>query len=517
MVPRLAAALSLSAVLLASPASAQVEVLRFEADAFGPVVTWRDSDEGWYATAAHATLMSDGRILFIGYARPTPEALHGEETKLYSWTMTPTPIDQRVPSEMPATNLPVPYEHQGTVVFPEIISDNLFCSGHTLTADGDFFSAGGTRVFVDLTSLYFHSTGLPYATKFDGTTWTRFADEMKVVPLSGIPSRWYPTATRLTDGRIMVMGGYDQVYPVPVHNTSAEIFDVGIDKWEIHSSYGEAPMEIQNPNFTHAFLLPEPVDGYDLIVFGGPGLPVFARISGSPKWDVSEKPRPGTLPFLWPNYGASTALMPIRIQDGEWGYSNGSVLVTGGAHGTQKMRQADIFDPVADTWLPTIEMKIMRHDPSTVLLPDGRILVLAGHDDLTQDPGVRRAQYIDPTNDFGVVWGRAQESFVRGYHTVSLLLPDGRVLLGGGRDHSTEYTGEKTHFRYYYPAYMRAERPEIIDAPASFSHGETFQITTADEAPAEIVLMALGSMTHAIDMNQRYVQLATAGSQPGAR
>ena len=58
--------------------------------------------------------------------------------------------------------------------------------------------------------------------------------------------------------------------------------------------------------------------------------------------------------------------------------------------------------------------------------------------------------------------------------------------------------------------------------PVSYTHltlptitlGQSFNIQTGGELPAEAVLMGLGSMTHSFDMNQRYVELEITQSIP---
>ena len=85
---------------------------------------------------------------------------------------------------------------------------------------------------------------------------------------------------------------------------------------------------------------------------------------------------------------------------------------------------------------------------TTVVLPDGRILIVNGHG---PDADVRRAACVDPANSFAYSLGVLDSGEVRGYHGVALLLPDGRVLVGGGRDISTETSVEKPTFRCYCP------------------------------------------------------------------
>ena len=141
-----------------------------------------------------------------------------------------------------------------------------------------------------------------------------------------------------------------------------------------------------------------------------------------------------------------------------------------------------------------------------VLLPTGQVLVAVGHDPSARSE-LRRALYIDPANGFTATLGEGISNEIRGYHHIALLLPDGRVLIGGGQGAVTGTQEEKANFRYLHPPYLAQPRPEIIDAPDTLAFGQDFTLTSSGAVPAEVVLMAPGSMTHSFDFNQRYIQL----------
>ena len=114
----------------------------------------------------------------------------------------------------PATNtfIAVPYAR------------NLFCSLHVALADGRRRSSAGTST---------RTRAWPTSTIFDpGTrTWRRRPDMAR--------GRWYPTATMLADGRVLVVSGDDVTLqrpgqPVPLinaSNTLPEIYDPSTDAW----------------------------------------------------------------------------------------------------------------------------------------------------------------------------------------------------------------------------------------------------------------------------------------------
>ena len=271
------------------------------------------------------------------------------------------------------------------------------------------------------------------------------------------------------------------------------------------SDVGDTPPGIFNPDYTHPVVLPTPLAGFDLLMFGADGVPHFLN-SNTGAWLVGHSGRPGTLPDEGPNVGASSALLPVRLESGEWGYANGSMLIAGGDHHTSHQGRIDVYDPVADTWRPRIRVRARRHHPTATLLPDGRVAVVAGHA-ANGAVTLRRASYVDPAQDFELQLGSSSTRETRGYHNVSLLLPDGRVLVGGGQDDVTGQQAEKADFRYLYPSYMFEDRPEIVAAPETMNLATEYPLISAGEEPAEVVLMGLGSMTHSFDFNQRYVQL----------
>jgi len=475
-------------------------------DAWGPRIRLR-AEDGWFSVPIHATLMPDGRVHFMGYERDLEDPSVPSDQRKATFMIDPLPLGSTAPTDHTVTPLTSVLDANNLFILPYFIDDTLFCAGNTLMADGQLFTAGGTRGVFDVTTSDVFTFGLPYATRFDGTNWTRIPNEMVGLGASGLNNRWYTTPTRLPDGRILVTSGYDVVLPNTSLNLSAELYDPATDSFTLFSDLTDVPMEVFNGDYTHAFVLPEPVGQFDMVMFGQAGTPVLASTSGPASWAPLAIPRPGTLAGQAPNSEASSTLLPIRVEDGEWGYSNGSVMMTSGQTGTSHARKVDVFDTQALAWKQRVDLGVSRSHPSTVLLPDGRVLVVAGHNS-SGSPDLRRNAYFDPRNPRGTKLGASFNGEVRGYHTVAVLLPDGRVLIGGGRDLITS-TGpdEKSDMRYYSPSYLlKPNRPKILSAPDGIRLGKEFLIQT-NKRVSEVVLLALGSMTHSIDMNQRYVQL----------
>ena len=84
------------------------------------------------------------------------------------------------------------------------------------------------------------------------------------------------------------------------------------------------------------------------------------------------------------------------------------------------------------------------------------------------------------------------------YHSIALLLPDGRVLTTGGNGY--------TQSEIYSPPYLFAgARPSISSVPASVGRGQSFVISTPDATAINAVAwVRLPSVTHTNGMSQGF-------------
>jgi hypothetical protein len=173
----------------------------------------------------------------------------------------------------------------------------------------------------------------------------------------------------------------------------------------------------------------------------------------------------------------------------------------------------------------TSPMAFGRRQHNLTLLADGSVLATGGNSTgaglVDMNGGVYNAERWNPAT--GQWTTLAPQAVTRQYHSTALLLPDGRVLSsGGGICGTCDQVGYLAkNAEVFTPPYLfkqdgsgeLAPRPEITGAPATVSHGTTFQITTPNAASIQKVgLMRLGSQTHSVEMEQRYLPLGfTAG------
>jgi hypothetical protein len=480
----------------------------------------------------HATLLPDGRVMLFATTGVPARA---------AW-FVPTPIGAPLPATVRLTAEFVPVDINTPISYTDpatgnrlYIEETIFCSGHTLTAEGGIFVAGGTLLY----SLYEAATqttvnyiyGMPNVTQRTAAgTWFR-GENMRGTGQAGSNLRWYGTVTRLGDQRMLVSAGYElasvQVYrpnqPVEHHagspNLSVEVMLPG-GGGAVVSPHAETPRDIWNPDYTHAFQVPYGpplVPANTVLMFGDTGVPVYFLPDNPPgaRWiTLSGAPRPGTRSTDGANHGTASVMLPLRANNFEWGYANGSILQAGGGRESQMERSIDFFELSSGSWAQGIDLGVRRRYPATVLLPDGKVLIVSGYDATYSNSMIRNAHYLDVRPPASLTTGTGAQGETRGYHNVALLLPDGRVLIAGGRSRGeTGPEDEKPNFRYLLPPYLASgqPRPVITAAPQTIGYGTSFDIEFSGGPVSEAVLMALGSMTHAIDMNQRYVQLATTG------
>ena len=116
------------------------------------------------------------------------------------------------------------------------------------------------------------------------------------------------------------------------------------------------------------------------------------------------------------------------------------------------------------------------------------------------------AEIYDPATD--TYETGASLNFPRQYHSVCILLPDGRVFAAGGVAPGTT-DADQHSMELYTPGYLTgASQPTITTPPAVLTFGNTFTVDTPQAADiASLVLLAPISVTHHTDSSQRYIKL----------
>jgi anti-sigma factor RsiW len=216
-------------------------------------------------------------------------------------------------------------------------------------------------------------------------------------------ARTYPEAVLLLDGRVLVVGG------VIGNATSltAEIFDPTTNAWT-----GAGPMSNRRTDHT-VTLLP---DGRVLVAGG------VHRPGGSDAIDTVEIFDP-----VLRTFAAAPPMNHARARHTATLLADGRVLVACGIQGPDVLNSAEVFDAATSTWTDIADANEPREAFTATLLSDGRVLIVGGY-----SQGAQTTEVYDPISG---TWQMTGDTATRGYHTATLLL-DGRVLVTGGLDDS---------------------------------------------------------------------------------
>jgi hypothetical protein len=123
----------------------------------------------------------------------------------------------------------------------------------------------------------------------------------------------------------------------------------------------------------------------------------------------------------------------------------------------------------------------------------------------------------NPATGSWTVGANTSSGKARLYHSAAILLPDASVLVAGGGA-----PGPQTNLNaeLYYPPYLfdaagnLAPRPRIVSTWTSLKTGRDFTINVDNGASiARVTLVKTGSVTHSVNMDQRFLELSFVRSR----
>lgn len=175
-------------------------------------------------------------------------------------------------------------------------------------------------------------------------------------------SRFEHTATLLSDGRVLLVGGLGPVEGGLAPLASAELFDPAASAF-VRTS------DLDEPRTNHAAaVLPD----RSVLIIGG---------AGGPNGDVSL----ASAELYDPRQGSWTVVESLaepRTGHTASVLADGRVLVTGGetmSRGTRRsLDGAEVYDPADGTWRSAGTMACPRSEQAAVVLQDSSVLVVAG-------------------------------------------------------------------------------------------------------------------------------------------
>ena len=165
------------------------------------------------------------------------------------------------------------------------------------------------------------------------------------------------------------------------------------------------------------------------------------------------------------------------------------------------------------SWSQTGSMQQGRRYATATALPDGTVLVTGGGENQIGPAGVFAPEIWTRRRTWSPMAPMAKP---RLYHSIALLLPDGRVLVGGGGRTRKTKAVDHANLEFFSPPYLfKGPRPTISGAPAQVSYGQTFVVQTPDAGSiAKVSIVRLGALTHAVNTSQAFYSATfSKGSQ----
>jgi len=273
----------------------------------------------------------------------------------------------------------------------------------TLLNDGRVLIVGGTTSGANLPSSY-----LATAQIYDpvANTWSTNTPSLTT-------GRKNHTATLLSDGRVLIVGGNNVAYSFGSYNTfhlaTAQIYNPVTNTWSTNTP----SLTTAREGHTATLLS----NGKVLIVGGYNSSLTY--ISSAQIYDPVANTWSTNTPSLATTRSAHTATL----------LSNGKVLIVGGASSLATLSSNEVYDPVTNTWstnIPTLTTG--RYNHTATLLSNEKVLIVGGYNSsLTY---ISSAQIYDPVAN---TWSTNTPSLEvdRRKHTATLL-SNGKVLIVGG-------------------------------------------------------------------------------------
>ena len=360
-----------------------------------------------------------------------------------------------------------------------LISDtqhDMFCPGTANLSDGRVIVTGGSSS--PKTSIYDPFTN----------QWTSSAN-------LNIP-RGYHSMVTLSDGNVFTIGGS---WSGGRGNKHSEIWDYETGTWSRKEGIPVAAMG--NSSDYHAWLWQAP---NGKLFHAGP-----------------------TREMHWIDYstpeGSYTSAGSRAADDHAFSgaivmYDKGKLLKMGGAVSFSGNQIANGITTIIDINQEQVglervgDMKIPRALHNAIVLPTGEVFI---------GGGLERAKYFSDTNSrlTPEIWSPktkqwrtlAPMQIPRNYHSISILLPDGRIMLAGG-GLCGSCTENHPDAEIYSPPYLfkadgsPASRPAIQSAPTAAPQNSVLTIST-DKAVDYFSIVRFSSNTHSTNNEQRRIEL----------
>ena len=411
---------------------------------FGPTIPWP-------IIPLHEVLLQDGRVMSYG---SNPD---GSQTGQFYYDVW---------------NPALGTGNGAHSVLPNTTATDIFCSGQSMMwSTGETLITGGDTTINGVRNFSNNST-----TIFSPQTNSiRTGNKMQY-------PRWYDSIVPLPDGEMLVLGG--RLNPTTPATTPEDYTWWG--GWRTLSGATSAD----------AF-----ADSTYPRGFAGPDGRVFLVASSGKQYYLTTGGN-GSITQTFGTIPAGDATLPTVM------FAPGKLL---SVRWNQVVGVVDFNGP-NPTWQQTSGIDQSRIWSSGTVLPNGKVLVIGGSSTYNSLTGAAyNTETWDPAT--GNWTSGAAAAHPRLYHSNALLLPDATVLTSGG---GAPGPVSNLNAEIYYPPYLyktdgsgnAASRPTLVSAPAATVWGKPMVLTVANgNAINRVTFVRMGSTTHAIDLDQRFLDL----------
>lgn len=391
---------------------------------------------------------------------------------------------------------------------------DVFCAGHAMLRDGRLLVAGGTESFPhEMETMHEGFTGLRNTWIFrpGSETWVRAAGLCREPGKRTGGGRWYPTLVTLPNGSVLAVSGIPMQVDSRMFNNSPEVFrptPAPQGRWQLIGS--DDPTN-QLANYPRLHVLP---DGRIFSATPTKNAGNRRLNTSTAGWaDVCSPPSD----VVYRGIRSTSVLLPLLPRRNH----RPRVLLIGAS----KPLVVDL-GASSPKWGPTAPRTLAgsprRIHGQAVLLPTGDVFVCGGVKATganSDRKGVMKAELYQPATNRWHTLQRA--TVVRNYHSVALLMPDGRVWTAGSNHNGAQSFPEpnvdnrELRIEIYEPGYVGQSRPELLDVPTTITCGQPFTLdTTKARSIRRVVLIRTGAVTHGFNSDQRYVACTFERSGP---
>ncbi|GJJ12922.1 hypothetical protein Clacol_007169 [Clathrus columnatus] len=415
---------------------------------------------------------------------------------------------------------------------------NSFCAGGAHLSNGTLISTGGNPVVLtgDLSGLQ----AIRLYTPCDTGTCDVIENPSRIRMTS---NRWYPSASRLDDGSVLIFGGSRSggfINTAAITNPTYEFYPPkninGFNGLQITSPFLQDTLN--GNHFPIMMVLPDST----LFIAANTQSMIF-------NWRTNVETRLPDIPNgvrVTSPFSASAVLLPLSPEND---YTP-EVLICGGStlNDTAPPASFSSQSPVSDQCIRMVlnsagigagwaveTMPQPRIMADGILLPDGRVLIVggaqtgvAGYGNVADRIGQSNADnpafqgvYYNPNAPIGSRFVQADlptSSIARMYHSVATLTPNATIMMTGSNpnlDVTTVKYATEYRVEWLTPSYLTTgtPRPSYTNLPATIDYNTQFTLEVSslpsNTSSVRVALMDLGFATHAVHMDHRLVYLSS--------